>query len=89
MLFGQLTPIDVERRERRRERNRLAAQRSRERGKRKMDELMQVTSTCTVKLLINQTGKTVPDSAVAMSSANGLVGTGFASRYRLQLRTGF
>ena len=24
-----------------------------------------------------------PDDAVAMSSANGLVGTGFASRYRL------
>ncbi|XP_041354584.1 cyclic AMP-dependent transcription factor ATF-3-like [Gigantopelta aegis] len=38
---NELTPIDVERRERRRERNRLAAQRSRERGKRKMDELMQ------------------------------------------------
>ena len=28
-------------------------------------------------------------NAMAMSSANGLVGTGFASRYRLQLRAGF
>ncbi|XP_046561992.1 cyclic AMP-dependent transcription factor ATF-3-like isoform X2 [Haliotis rubra] len=37
---NELTPQDVERREKRRERNRLAAQRSRERGKRKMDELM-------------------------------------------------
>ena len=27
---------------------------------------------------------TGPDGAVAMSSANALVGTGFASRYRLQ-----
>ena len=30
-----------------------------------------------------------PDGAVAMSSANGLVGTGFVSRYRLQPRAGF
>ena len=29
-----------------------------------------------------------PDGAVANSSANGLVGTGFASWYRLQHRTG-
>ena len=29
------------------------------------------------------------DRAVAMSSANGLVGTGFASRYRLQPISGF
>ena len=29
------------------------------------------------------------DGAVAMSSANGLVGTGFASRFRLQCRVGF
>ena len=32
---------------------------------------------------------TVPDSAVVMSSANGLVGTGFVSRYRLQPRAAF
>ena len=32
---------------------------------------------------------TGPDGAVAMSSANGLVGTGFTSRYRLQPRAGF
>ena len=32
---------------------------------------------------------TDPDSAVAMSSANGLVGTGFASRYQLQPRACF
>ena len=32
---------------------------------------------------------TGPDGAVAMSSANGLVGTGFVSRYRLQPRAGF
>ena len=32
---------------------------------------------------------TGPDDAVDMSSANGLVGTGFASRYRLQPRAGF
>ena len=32
---------------------------------------------------------TGPDGAVVMSSANGLVGTGFASRYRLQPRAGF
>ena len=32
---------------------------------------------------------TGPDGAVAVSSANGLVGTGFASRYRLQPRAGF
>ena len=32
--------------------------------------------------------KTSPDGAVAMSLANGLVGTGIASRYRLQPRAG-
>ena len=32
---------------------------------------------------------TGPDGAVAMSSANAKVGTGFASRYRLQLRASF
>ena len=32
---------------------------------------------------------TGPDDSVTMSSANGLVGTGFASRYRLQPRAGF
>ena len=32
---------------------------------------------------------TGPDGAVVMSSANGLVGTGFASRYRHQPRAGF
>ena len=32
---------------------------------------------------------TVPDGVVAKSSANELVGTGFASRYRLQHRPGF
>ena len=30
-----------------------------------------------------------PDGAVAKSLANGLVGTGFVSRYRLQPRAGF
>ena len=34
-------------------------------------------------------GYTGPDGAVAMSSAHGLVGTGFASRYRLQKPDGF
>ena len=34
-------------------------------------------------------GNTDPDGAVATSSANGLVGTGFASWYRLQLRADF
>ena len=29
------------------------------------------------------------DGTVVMSSANGLVGTGFASQYRLQPRAGF
>ena len=33
--------------------------------------------------------KTGPNGAVAMSSVNGMVGTGFASRYRLQPRAGF
>ena len=32
---------------------------------------------------------TSPDGAVAISSANGMVGTGFTSRYRLQPRAGF
>ena len=32
---------------------------------------------------------TSSDGAVAMLMANGLVGTGFASRYRLQPRAGF
>ena len=32
---------------------------------------------------------TGPDGAVDMSLANGLVGTGFVSRYRLQPRAGF
>ena len=32
--------------------------------------------------------KTDTDGTVAMSSANGLVGTGFATRYRLQPRAG-
>ena len=46
----------------------------------------------TIKLLkfgsatLTDTG---PDGAVAMSSANGLVGTGFASWYQLQPRAGF
>ena len=31
----------------------------------------------------------VPDGVVVMSSANGLVGTGFASWHRLQLRAFF
>ena len=30
-----------------------------------------------------------PDGTVALSSANGLVGSGFASRYRLQPRPVF
>ena len=30
-----------------------------------------------------------PDGTVAMSLANGLVGTGFTSQYRLQPRAGF
>ena len=34
-------------------------------------------------------GDTGSDCAVVMSSANVLVGTGFASRYRLQPRAGF
>ena len=34
-------------------------------------------------------GDTGPDGAVVMSSANGLVGTGFASWYQLQPRTDF
>ena len=33
--------------------------------------------------------KTGPGGAVVMSSANRLVGAGFASRYRLQPRAGF
>ena len=33
--------------------------------------------------------ETGPDGAVVMSSANGLVDTGFASRYWLQLREDF
>ena len=37
-------------------------------------------------LVIAQTG---PDGTVAMSSANGVVGTGFASQYQLQPRAGF
>ena len=32
---------------------------------------------------------TGPNGAVAMSSANGLVGTGFASRYQLQIEWDF
>ena len=32
---------------------------------------------------------TSPDGTVVMSSTNGLVGTGFVSRYWLQPRTGF
>ena len=32
---------------------------------------------------------TGPDGAVATPSANGLVGTGFASQYQFQLRAGF
>ena len=39
-----------------------------------------------VKNVLIATG---PDGAVAMSLANGLVGTGFASRYRPQPRAGF
>ena len=34
-------------------------------------------------------GKTGLDGAVAMSSVNGLIGTGFASQYRLQPKRGF
>ena len=34
-------------------------------------------------------GYTGLDGAVVMLSANGLVGNGFASRYRLQPRAGF
>ena len=42
---------------------------------------------CKISLSANR--NTGPDSAVAMPSANGFVGTGFASRYRLQSRAGF
>ena len=35
------------------------------------------------------TQETGPDGTVAMSLANGLVGTGFVSRYRFQPRAGF
>ena len=37
----------------------------------------------------NLLARTGPNGAVAMSLANGLVGTGFTSQYRLQPRTGF
>ena len=42
-----------------------------------------------IKVLTGSGGSTSPDHAVAMSSANGLVGIGFASRYWLQPRAGF
>ena len=38
---------------------------------------------------VQHSGGTGHDGAVVMSSANGLVGTGFASPYRLQPRAGF
>ena len=38
---------------------------------------------------VQHSGGTGPDGAVVMSSANGLVGTGFASPYRLRPRAGF
>ena len=44
---------------------------------------MCVSSVVTIVLMLH--GKrTCPDGALHVSSANGLVGTGFASRYRLQ-----
>ena len=39
--------------------------------------------------MVRRIRPTGPDGAVVMSSANGLVGTEFASRYRLQPRAGF
>ena len=45
-------------------------------------------STAHIKPLF-MSWSTGPDGAVVMSSANGLVGTGFASRYRLQSRAVF
>ena len=42
-----------------------------------------------VKYQLVLTGNAGPNSAVAMSSANGMVGIGFASRYRLQPRAVF
>ena len=46
-----------------------------------------------IVILVNNIGEglgaTGPDAAVVMSSANRLVGTGFASRYRLQPIAGF
>ena len=44
---------------------------------------------CNSKRELTKYPYTNRDGAVAMSSANGLVGTGFASRYRLQPRAGF
>ena len=38
------------------------------------------------EMIVSVTG---PDGVVAMPLANGLVGTGFASRYRFQHRAGF
>ena len=39
--------------------------------------------------LVLSIDQTRHDGAVAMSSANGLVGTGFVFRYRPQTRVGF
>ena len=47
---------------------------------------LKVICTSFVNLRLKETD---PDGAVVMSSANRLVGTGFASRYRLQPRAGF
>ena len=44
------------------------------------------THTLTGSVLFIGTG---PDGAVAMSSACGLIGTGFTSQYQLQPRVGF
>ena len=44
--------------------------------------LIQASATC----FLNKSGL---NGAVIMSSTNGLIGTGFASWYRLQPRTGF
>ena len=46
---------------------------------------MRSKDTLYLKLNKTETKNTGPDGSVVMASANGLVGTGFASRYQLQI----
>ena len=54
-----------------------------------LDTVIDDMDLSNLKPIIRKAMETVSDGAMVMSSANGLVGTGFASRFRLQHQSVF